>query len=79
MNVATLLGGMNLGVQGLKLEQSKASWSSQMYSEYQTIHTLKVKKSQLSKLYNHKDKLHVAQTCFSKEAYKSVMITSCNK
>lgn len=78
-NVATLLGSMNLGEQRLKTEQIKVSCNSHLYSKHQTIYTLKFKKNQLSKLYNQKDKLHVAKACFSKEAYKLVTITSCNK
>lgn len=56
-----------------------SSCNSHLYSKHQTIYTLKFKKNQLSKLYNQKDKLHVAKACFSKEAYKLVTITSCNK
>jgi hypothetical protein len=39
-------------------------------AEHQTIYTLRVKKSYMSKVYNHKDKSHVAKTCFPIEAYK---------
>ena len=38
---------------------TKVSGKSQLYSEHQTIYTLKVKKNLESKVYNHKDKLHV--------------------
>lgn len=40
------------------------SYDSQLYSEHQAIYTLWVKKSQLSRVYNHKKKPHVAKTCF---------------
>ena len=63
----------------------KVSRSSQLYSEHQTIYTLRVKRSHMSKVYNHEGKMHmagkrhVAKTCFSIEAYKQITIASCNE
>ena len=58
------------------MRQTKVSCNSQLYSEPQTVYTLGGKKDHPNKvlvseaLYNHKDKPHVAKTCFSIEAYK---------
>ena len=52
------------------MRQTKVSCNSQLYSEHQTVYTLRVKKSHPSKVCNHKDKTHVGETCFSTEAYK---------
>ena len=63
----------------------KVSRSSQLYSEHQTIYTLRVKRSHMSKLYNHKgkshvvDKLHLAETYFSIKAYEQITIVHCNE
>ncbi|XP_036034422.1 telomeric repeat-binding factor 1 [Onychomys torridus] len=40
---------------------------SQLYSEHQTLYTLKVKESHMSKVYSHKDKLNVADKPHSLE------------
>lgn len=47
-----------------------ASRSSQLYSEHQTIYIVRIRKSHLSYMYNHKDKPHMAQSYFSIEAYE---------
>lgn len=58
------------------MRQTKASHSSQLYAEHQTIYTLRLKKSHMSQAVSHKDKLQmadkpdVAKACFSKEAQK---------
>jgi hypothetical protein len=67
----TLVGCVNLGEQGLKMRlTTTVSCSSQVYSEHQAVYTLRVKKSHRSKVCNHKDKTHMAKTCFLTEAYK---------
>ena len=65
-----LVSSMNLGDQSLKMSQTKVLHNSQLYSECQAIYTPRVKKNHRSKVFNHKDKPHVAKTCFSIEAYK---------
>ena len=65
-----VVGGINLEEQGLKMWQNKVSQNTQLYLEHQTIYTLRVKKSNLSKMYSHKDeppmadKCHMTKTCF---------------
>jgi hypothetical protein len=39
--------------------QTKVSCNIQFYSEHQTIYTLRIKKSHMSKLYNHKVRSHI--------------------
>jgi hypothetical protein len=51
------------------MSQTKVSCSSQLYSEHQTMCTLRVRMTQMSKVFNHKDKMHGVNTCFSTEAY----------
>ena len=53
-------GGMNLGG-WCELRWAKASCNRQLYSEHQTVYTLEVKKSHLSKLLSHKDKPYMAK------------------
>jgi hypothetical protein len=69
-----LVGDVNLGDQGLKMRQFKVSCRSQLYSQHQTIYTLRVKKSHPSSVDNHKDKPHVANPCLLIQAYKSIKI-----
>lgn len=64
---AALAGGVNLGKRGLKIRQTVVSRNRQLYSEHQTVSTLRVTKNGLSKMYNHKDKTHVTKTCFCLE------------
>lgn len=59
---AALVGGISLGKQGLKLRQSKQLCNSPFYSENQAIYTLKVMKNHVSKVFDHKDKQHMAET-----------------
>ena len=67
------------------MRDNKVSCNHQFYSEHQTIYTIRVRKSHMSKVYNHKDKLRVAdkphseETCFSIEAHKQIAIASCNE
>lgn len=68
-----------LGEWSLKVIWTKALCNSQLYSEHQTMYALKVKENHISKVYNHKDKLHVAKACFSMEANKWILIDSCNE
>ena len=51
------------------MRQTKASRNSQLYSEHQTIYTLRVKNNHLSNVHSHKDKAHVAKSCFSLGVY----------
>lgn len=66
------------------MRQTKISWNSQLYSVYQSIYILRVKRSWMNKTYNPKGKSHVsgkahtAKTCLSKEVYKQIMAASCN-
>lgn len=66
---------MNLREWSLKMRQTKVSPNTQLYSEHQTVYTLRVK-SHRSKVSRHKDeprvagKLHVARTWLSIEVYK---------
>lgn len=53
-----LAGRVNLG----KQDQTKDSYNNQLYSEYQTIDILRLKRH-LSKVH-HKDKLHVTKHVF---------------
>lgn len=50
-----------LGKQSLKMRWTKVSCKGQLYSESQTIYTLRVKKSHMSKKHIHGDKQHVAK------------------
>ena len=61
---------------------------SQLYSEHQTIYTLRVKRSHMIKvtwLHNHEAKPHVAgkpnstKPCFPTDTYKQTKIASCNE
>lgn len=65
-----IVGSVNLGEPVPKAEQTKVSCNSQHYLEHQTIHTLRVKKSHVSRVFKHRDKLHMAKTGFSKEVYE---------
>lgn len=56
--------GMNLGEQDLKLNLTKISCNSQLYSEHQTIYILRVKKSLPSEVYNHQYKSYMAKHGF---------------
>lgn len=65
---------------------TKVSYNSQLYTKHQTIYTLCIKRSHMSKVYNHKDKqhvvdkLHAAKTCFSPiEAHKQIATANCNE
>lgn len=58
---------MNLGELGIKMRQVEVLYNRQLYSEHEAIYTLRVKKNHLIKIYNHKDKMHLAKTCFSVE------------
>lgn len=51
------------------MRSTKGLCDSQLFSEDQTIYTLRANKSHLSKVHSHKDKQHLAKTCFSREAY----------
>lgn len=64
-----LIGNMNQGEQDHKMSQTKVSCNRPVYTENQTISILRVRKSHLSKEYNRKDNWHVAQPCFSLDAY----------
>lgn len=61
--VTALVGSMNL-------RQTNVSRNSQLYSEHQTLYTLRVEKKRMSKVCNHTDKLHMAKTRFSIEAHE---------
>lgn len=65
---AVLVGAVNLGKRSLKMRQTKVSCNRQLYSEHQTVYTLRVKESHQSEGYNHKDKLHMAKICFFLES-----------
>ena len=60
------------------MRQTKVSCHSQFYSEPQTIHTLMVKKSRMSKVSSHEDeqlmegKRLMMKTHFSIKAYKQI-------
>lgn len=64
---------------------AKISRDRLYYSEHQTISTLRVRRSHLSKGCIHEDKLpalgrpHAAKTCFSTEASKQIIRASCNE
>lgn len=60
----------------LKMRRTKVSSNSQLYSEHQTIITLRVKRSHVNKVYNDKGKPHVTRTYFSIEWYKQTTISS---
>lgn len=45
-----------------KEKQTKVSCNSQLYSEYQKIYIIRVKKIHMSKVYNYKGKSHVAMS-----------------
>lgn len=53
-------------------EGTKVSRNSQLYLEHQTVYALRLKRSHMSKVCNHKgkpqkaDRQHVAGTCFPK-------------
>lgn len=51
--------------QGLKVRQSNSHAIAKFFSDHQTIYTLRVIRSHLCKMYNHKDKFQVAKACFS--------------
>jgi hypothetical protein len=74
------------------MRQTKVSYNSPFYSEYLSIYTLKVQRSHMSKVSNHKgklhmtdkphlvDKLHIAKkNFFSIKTYKQITIACCNK
>lgn len=61
----SLVGGVDLGEQGLRTRRTRFSYDSQLFSECQTTYALRVK-SHLSKA----DKPHVVKTCVSMEAHK---------
>ena len=44
LTVVTLDGSVNLGEWGLNMSRTEVSCNSQLYSEHQTIYTLRVKK-----------------------------------
>lgn len=67
----TPIVGMNLGEYDLKMRWIKVSWNSPLYSEHQASYTLRVKKSHLSKVSNHKDKPHTFKRCFP-EAFEQL-------
>ena len=52
-------GSRNLGEWGLQMRNSTVLCKSQLYWEHQTIYTLRLKKSHLSKVYNYKHTPHV--------------------
>lgn len=60
-------GGMNLAELGIKMRQAEFLYNRQLYSEHEAIYTLRVKNNHLIKMYNHKDNIHLAKTCFSIE------------
>jgi hypothetical protein len=60
------------------MRQTKVSCNIQLYSEHQTIRTLRVKKRHPSKFYSHKGRLNTTKT-FLIEAYKQITIASCNE
>lgn len=66
------------------MRQTEVSGSSQLYSEHQTVYTLRIK-SHMSKVSSHKDKPlmvdkpHMAKACFSIEAYKQITTASFNE
>jgi len=64
----TLVGGVDLRGQGLKMRWTEVSYNSQLYSEHPTMHTLRVRKTQMGKVFSHTDKPHVVNTCFPTEA-----------
>jgi hypothetical protein len=57
----TLVCGMNLGDQSLKMMWIKVSSNSQLYSEHLAIYPLRDEKSHLCEVYSYKDKLHVGE------------------
>ena len=60
------------------MRQTKVSCHSQFYSEPQTIHTLMVKKSRMSKVSSHKGKPHSTKIGVPTEADKAA-VASCNQ
>lgn len=75
----TCVPSVNLWEWGWKLRQIKVSCNSHFYSEHQTIYTLRVKRSHMRKAYRHNDELHAVKTCFSRQAYKQIAVTSHNE
>ena len=62
----------------MELINETDSPNSQLYSEHQTIYTQRIKCSHMRKVFNHKDKMRMAKTCFSMEACNQVTRTSSN-
>lgn len=60
------------------MKWSNVSCNPLFYSGYPTIYTLRLK-SHVNRVYNHKDKLNVAEMCFSLETYKLITIANCNE
>lgn len=54
-----LVGSVSMGEPGLKMWPTEVSCNSQLYSEHQAIYLLRVKRSHVSKVYSHKNNLHV--------------------
>lgn len=54
-----LVGIINLGEQVLKWGGLRSHENSQLYSEHQATYTLRVKKTHMSKVFNHKNKTHM--------------------
>lgn len=67
------------------MRRTKVSCKSQLYSEYQTFYTLRIKKSHIRKVFNHKGKSHaadkpyVSKISFSIKIYKQITIVSYNE
>ena len=65
--------------EALLMRWNKVPCNSQLYSEHQTIYSLRVKRSHMSKVSIHKGKPHGEKTCFSIEVYKQIATASCNE
>lgn len=57
---------------------TKVSCNFKLYSENQTIYSLK-DKSYMSKVSNHVDMPSMAKTCFLTDAHEQIRVASCNE
>lgn len=60
--LTAVIGGMNLGEEGLKMRQTIVACSSKVYSERWAVYALRAKKSHMSLVFNHTDMSHMAKT-----------------